>query len=98
MIHELLVFFPGVIRDKACVYVSSWQAYECYTYNYEMLVIESLDSDTETRRLSPVAILGHDEDNDGVIDLINGPQDHGWCSGYTCRKRLSTFQAIVATG
>lgn len=63
-----------------------------------MLIIESMDSDTETRRLSPVAILGHDEDDDGVLDLINGPQDHGWCSGYTCRKRLSTFQAIVATG
>jgi hypothetical protein len=61
--------------------------------NYEMLVIESMDSDTETRRLSPVAILG-----DGYIDLINGPQDHGWCSGYTCRKRVSTFHALVATG
>lgn len=32
------------------------------------------------------------------IDLINGPQDHGWCSGYTCRKRVSTFMALVATG
>jgi len=35
---------------------------------------------------------------DGYIDLINGPQDHGWCSGYTCRKRVSTFMALVATG
>lgn len=52
-----------------------------------------MDPDTETRRLSPVAVLG-----DGYIDLINGPQDHGWCSGYTCRKRLSTFMALVATG
>jgi len=58
-----------------------------------MLIIESMDTDTETRRLSPVAILG-----DGYLDLINGPQDHGWCSGYTCRKRLSTFMAVVATG
>ena len=58
-----------------------------------MLIIESMDDDTETRRLSPVAILG-----DGYVDLINGPQDHGWCSGYTCRKRLSTFMALVATG
>jgi len=32
---------------------------------------------------------------DGYIDLINGPQDHGWCSGYTCRKRVSTFMALV---
>ena len=29
------------------------------------------------------------------VDLLNGPQDHGWCSGYTCRKRLSTVSAVV---
>ena len=56
-----------------------------------MLNIESLDADTETRRLSPVAVA-----TDKYIDLINGPQDHGWCRGYTCQKRLSTFNAIVA--
>lgn len=32
------------------------------------------------------------------MDLVNGPQDHGWCSGYTCQKRLSTFPFIVAAG
>lgn len=58
-----------------------------------MLIVESLDKDTETRRLSPVAILGN-----GYLDLINGPQDHGWCSGYTCRKRLSTFMIVVELG
>lgn len=58
-----------------------------------MLIVESLDEDTETRRLSPVAILGN-----GYLDLINGPQDHGWCSGYTCRKRLSTFMIVVELG
>lgn len=83
----------GVIRNDNCTYRSSWQAYVCMEdINHEMLIIESMDSDTETRRLSPVAILG-----DGYIDLINGPQDHGWCSGYTCRKRISTFMALVAT-
>uniref|UniRef100_A0A3Q2YMV4 PKHD1 like 1, tandem duplicate 1 n=1 Tax=Hippocampus comes TaxID=109280 RepID=A0A3Q2YMV4_HIPCM len=82
----------GVIRSN-CTYVSAWQAYECSTLNYRMLVIESLDADTETRRLSPVAVL-----SEGYIDLINGPQDHGWCSGYTCQKRVSLFHSIVATG
>ncbi|XP_039978517.1 PKHD1 like 1, tandem duplicate 1 [Xiphias gladius] len=82
----------GVIR-KDCMYMSSWQSYKCFGLNYRMLVIESLDSDTETRRLSPVAVLG-----DGFVDLINGPQDHGWCSGYTCQKRVSLFHSIVATG
>uniref|UniRef100_A0A3B4U1D6 PKHD1 like 1, tandem duplicate 2 n=1 Tax=Seriola dumerili TaxID=41447 RepID=A0A3B4U1D6_SERDU len=82
----------GVIRDT-CTYVSSWQSYKCFRLNYRMLVIESLDSDTETRRLSPVAVLG-----DGFVDLINGPQDQGWCSGYTCQRRVSLFHSIVATG
>lgn len=58
-----------------------------------MMVIESLDADTETRRLSPVGIL-----QNGYIDLINGPQDHGWCSGYTCQKRVSLFHALVTPG
>ncbi|KAM9340526.1 fibrocystin-L-like [Symphorus nematophorus] len=82
----------GVIR-KDCTYVRSWQSYKCFGLNYRMLAIESLDADTETRRLSPVAVLGN-----GFVDLINGPQDHGWCSGYTCQKRVSLFHSIVATG
>ncbi|KAM5157489.1 fibrocystin-L [Mantella aurantiaca] len=82
----------GIIRDSTCVYMSAWESYKCFGLNYEMLVIESLDADTETRRLSPVAVLG-----DKYIDLINGPQDHGWCSGYTCQRRVSLFHSIVAT-
>ena len=88
------VHISGIIRNGNCTYRSTWQAYECGAdLNYEMLIIESMDDDTETRRLSPLALLG-----DGYVDLINGPQDHGWCSGYTCRLRLSTFMALVATG
>lgn len=82
----------GVIR-KNCTYMSSWQSYRCFGLNYRMVVIESLDSDTETRRLSPVAVLG-----DGFVDLINGPQDHGWCAGYTCQRRVSLFHSIMAAG
>uniref|UniRef100_A0A6I8N1M6 Fibrocystin-L n=1 Tax=Ornithorhynchus anatinus TaxID=9258 RepID=A0A6I8N1M6_ORNAN len=81
----------GVIRDSFCKYVQEWQSYRCFGMDYAMLVIESLDSDTEIRRISPMAILG-----DGYVDLINGPQDHGWCSGYTCQRRLSLFHSIVA--
>ncbi|KAA0710211.1 Fibrocystin-L Polycystic kidney and hepatic disease 1-like protein 1 [Triplophysa tibetana] len=81
----------GVIRDS-CTYMSTWQSYKCFGLNYQMLVIESLDPDTEKRRLSPVAILG-----DTYVDLLNGPQDHGWCAGYACRRRVSLFHAIVAT-
>nr|XP_055075127.1 fibrocystin-L-like [Misgurnus anguillicaudatus] len=81
----------GVIRDS-CTYMNTWQSYKCFGLNYKMLVIESMDVDTETRRLSPVAILG-----DKYVDLLNGPQDHGWCAGYTCQKRVSLFHSIVAT-
>ena len=34
----------------------------------------------------------------GFVDLLNGPQDMGWCFGYTCQERLSTFYSLVAPG
>lgn len=81
----------GILRDATCKYIPEWQSYQCLGMEYAMMVIESLDSDTETRRLSPVAIMSN-----GYVDLINGPQDHGWCAGYTCQRRLSLFHGIVA--
>ncbi len=85
--------YPGIVRDPSlCTYKDSWHAYECHGLDYRMLVIESMDNDTEDRRLSPVAILSDNK----YLDLINGPQDHGWCFGYTCQKRISTFLALVA--
>ena len=43
-----------------------------------MLIIESRDDDSETRRLSPVALTGGDTGHGEYTDLINGPMDHGW--------------------
>ncbi|CAF5126945.1 unnamed protein product, partial [Rotaria magnacalcarata] len=87
--------YRGISRGPTCTYQPSYQMYLCRnTTDYRMLVIESVDPDTETRRLSPVAIMS----DNGYIDLINGPQDHGWCNGYTCQKRISTFMAIVEGG
>jgi hypothetical protein len=34
----------------------------------------------------------------GVVDLLVPCMDHGWCSGYTCQKRLSTFWTTSAMG
>ena len=65
-----------------------------FLFPYRLLVIESMDKDTEVRRLSPVAVLSEN----GYIDLVNGPQDHGWCFGYTCQERLSTFHVMIALG
>lgn len=88
-----MCFYIGIIRDDTCSYKTSYQAWECHGYDYEMLMLESMDQDTETRRVSPVAVLG-----EGFVDLVNGPQDHGWCLGYTCQKRLSIFPIILAMG
>ncbi|KAI8520672.1 Fibrocystin-L [Branchiostoma belcheri] len=80
----------GALRDSSCTYKSAWQAYECHDIDYQMLIIESMDPDTESRRLSPVALL-----SEGYVSLYNGPMDHGWCVGYTCQLRISTFYTIV---
>ena len=89
--------FPqkGIMRDvgggnSACTWHSGWGAYTCRNVTYKFFVIESLDADTETRRLSPIALA-----SGGYIDLVNGPQDHGWCHGYTCQERISTFHTMV---
>lgn len=62
-----ILLFLGIIRDSTCKYIPEWQSYRCFGMEYAMMVIESLDSDTETRRLSPVAIMSN-----GYVDLING--------------------------
>ena len=91
------VLYPnkGIYRgdDGDCQWHSDWNGYLCTGIDHMMLAIESLDADTEVRRLSPVGV-----GSSGYIDLINGPQDQGWCGGYTCQERISTFYAIVSTG
>ena len=42
-----------------------------------MLVIESMDADTEVRRVSPIAVHGGDTGFGKYTDLMNGPMDHG---------------------
>jgi hypothetical protein len=34
----------------------------------------------------------------GIVDLLEPCMDNGWCFGYTCQKRLSSFWATVSTG
>ena len=54
-----------------------WQAYSCKNLQHHMFVIESMDADTETRRLSPIALDGGNTGNGDYTDLLNGPMDHG---------------------
>ena len=84
--------YRGISRTNSCSLSTTWGMHMCNTTtNYRMLIIESMDSDTEKRRISPVAVMS----KSGYIDLINGPQDQTTCQGYSCRKRISTFMAIV---
>lgn len=63
--------YRGIVRDEVnCLYMNDWVAWHCNNMSMKILVIESMDSDTETRRLSPVAIIS---DQNMYIDLINGP-------------------------
>lgn len=34
----------------------------------------------------------------GAQDLVITAMDQGWCFGYTCQKRLSTFWTYAPTG
>ena len=83
---------------RGCIYMESWNGYKCNNISHYILVIESMDTDTEVRRLSPIALNGGNIGNGDYTDLINGPMDHGWCTSYTCLKRLSTFFTVVASG
>jgi len=60
-----------------CVFVPEWQAYRCRSLQHHMFIIESMDADTETRRLSPLALDGGNTGNGDYTDLLNGPMDHG---------------------
>ncbi len=88
----------GVVRSNTfggtneCNFNPEWNMYLCENLEHLMLVLESLDADTELRRLSPIGISAN-----GFINLLNGPMDHGWCGGYTCQERISTFYGIVAS-
>ncbi|XP_063605340.1 fibrocystin-L-like [Penaeus indicus] len=87
----------GIIRDDSCTLMTEWRAWKCTNLRHRMMVIESMDTDTEIRRLSPIGLIANPGVN-GYVDLLNGPMDRGWCFGYTCQERISTFYAVVATG
>ncbi|CAF4744424.1 unnamed protein product, partial [Rotaria socialis] len=87
--------YRGISRTNSCSLRPAWGMYMCnFSTDYRMLIIESMDSDTEKRRVSPVAVMS----TSGYIDLINGPQDQTICNGYSCQKRISTFMSIVQSG
>jgi hypothetical protein len=64
--------YTGGVRDESlCTYMNDWQAYHCNSMDMKLMIIESMDADTEERRLSPVAIFSDDYK---YVDLVNGPE------------------------
>ena len=59
-----------------CTFVPSWNAYCCQRLQHFMFVFESMDADTETRRLSPIALHGGNTGAGNYTDMINGPMNH----------------------
>lgn len=59
--------FRANTSEENCTYNNEWQGYECHGYKHGILVIESMDEDSETRRISPVALASN-----GYVDLFNG--------------------------
>ncbi|XP_063855540.1 fibrocystin-L-like [Scylla paramamosain] len=53
--------FPnkGIVRDASCAVVPSWQAWKCFSLRCRLMIIESIDTDTEVRRLSPIALIAN---------------------------------------
>ena len=90
--RDVDVYAPhkGIIRDDTCVRNYFWNADQCSNLGHELLIFESLDSDSHDRRISPV---GFRSDN-GYIDLINGPSAHKGDHGYSAVNRLSLFHMI----
>lgn len=59
----------GIPGNRDCTFNEEWTAFKCEHKDYKMLVVQSMDDDTETRRLSPTALI----DRDGkYVDLNNG--------------------------
>jgi hypothetical protein len=84
-------------KDGDCSLQPAWNAYKCTTaLKHATLVLESLDKDSQTRRVAPIGITV-----DGYTDILNGPAiyDNNRFDGTEfLLDRLSRFSAIVPTG
>ena len=60
----------GIVRNENCTFLNDSQAWQCLNFDMRLLVIESMDDDTQKRRLSPIAIFS---DDNTYVDILNGP-------------------------
>ena len=83
--------------NGGCVFMPHWQAYSCKNLQHHMFVIESMDADTETRRVSPIALDGGNTGNGDYTDLLNGPMDHGEPANLDTHHTLSHTHSHTIT-
>jgi len=101
--------FPGTIVSSnvqavdstRCTYRASWNGFVCTeAAQIDLLLFESLDADTFTRRMQPVVIEAAADTTfpDPYYNNLNSYMDNGWDQGYTSLRRLSRFPAVVQKG
>ena len=78
-----------------CQKIDLWNAYYCTNDQLAMIVFESLDSDAESRLVSPVTVSSM---NLTTRNVLNTFMDHHWDGFYTSFKRLARFPSIIQGG
>ena len=81
-------------HSGACTHDVFNHYYKCdETVEYAQVLYQSMDVDTETRRLAPIAYYSQD-----TVDIINGVKDTSCCAGYACQLRQTTHVMIMKCG
>ena len=87
----------GVFGTNNCAHDADNHYYKCNNVannvEYAQVLYESMDIDTETRRVAPIAYM-----TEGTVDIVNGVLDTSCCGGYACQLRQTTHPMIMACG
>lgn len=90
-----------ISSEFKCTRIAFWEAYYC-EYDYlDVLMFESLDSDSMDRALQPITIKGYNKQGDNswtpnsFSNTLNAFMDHIWDGFYTGQRRVARFPSIV---
>jgi hypothetical protein len=87
----------GVFRDSDCITDNVNHFHKCGdNQKYMQIMYESMDVDTETRRVAPIAYINNPGEADSHVDIVNGVLDTSCCAGYSCQLRQTTHPMIMA--
>ena len=80
-------------HSASCTHNTDNHYHKCDSLDYGQVMYESMDIDTETRRVAPIAYMA-----DGTVDIVNGVLDTSCCAGYACQLRQTTHPLIMQCG